>query len=242
MADSSISKAAPDLVPARRLGLAEWFVPFGVLLGLVGCLYLLAGPGSAAAGLATLFGYLSLACTFLPLPTAWMLIWASAPAAKGGLGIDPWLAATVGAAATAVANMHDYYLVTFLQRFRPVQRVRRSRLYRRLAAWYRRAPFAALAAASFLPIPVDVVRLLAISEGYPRWRFALGSMVGRWPRYLLLAVLADAFQLGWQWAVGLLGAAACLGLARAGSAVLKRRRPPTLDPAAVTQETQETDE
>ncbi len=229
MADSSTPDAQADVREARldrrrHLSLASWFVPFGLLLALVGGVYLLGGEGSTAAGLAMLFGYLSLACTFLPLPTAWIVIWAAAPAAKGGLGLDPWIVASVGAAGTAVANMHDYYLVTFLHAFQPVRKIRMTRLYRRFAAWYNRAPFGTLAAASFLPIPVDVVRLLAISEGYHRGKFALGSLVGRWPRYLLFAILADAFELGWQWVVGVLGATVCLGLWRGLPPLVRRLR------------------
>jgi membrane protein YqaA with SNARE-associated domain len=229
MADSSTPDAPADvrdlhLARHERLSLTSWFVPFVLLMALVGGVYLLGGEGSTAAALAMLFGYLSLACTFLPLPTAWIVIWAAAPASKGGLGLDPWIVASVGAAGTAVANMHDYYLLTFLYRYQPVRKIRMTRLYRRFAAWYNRAPFGTLAAASFLPIPVDVVRLLAISEGYNRAKFAFGSLVGRWPRYLLFAILADAFELGWQWVVGVLGATVCLGLWRGLPPIIQRLR------------------
>jgi membrane protein YqaA with SNARE-associated domain len=228
MGDSSIPEAADArevrLLRHERLSLTGWFVPFALLMALVGGVYLLGGEGTAAAGYAGLFAYLSVACTFLPLPTAWIVIWAAAPTEGGGLGLDPWIVATVGAAGTAVANMHDYYLVTFLYRYQPVRRIRATALYRRFAAWYNRAPFGTLAAASFLPIPVDVVRLLAISEGYNRAKFALGSLVGRWPRYLLFAILADAFKLGWQWVVGVLGATVCLGLWRGLPPLLRRLR------------------
>jgi len=220
MGDSQASEAAAGetqdlrLLRHERISLRAWFLPFAALLALLAGVYVTGGEGSTAAGLAMLFGYLSLACTFLPLPTAWIVIWAAAPTEGGGLGLDPWLVATVGAAGTAIANLHDYYLVTFLYRYKPVRRIRTKGWYKRVAAWYNRAPFSALAAASFLPIPVDFVRLLAISEGYNRAKFALGSLVGRWPRYLLLAILADAFKLGWQWVVGVLGATVVLGLWR----------------------------
>ncbi|KPJ70874.1 MAG: hypothetical protein AMS14_09865 [Planctomycetes bacterium DG_20] len=220
MGDSQASDAAAGetedlrLLRHERISLRAWFLPFAALLALLAGVYVTGGEGSTAAGLAMLFGYLSLACTFLPLPTAWIVIWAAAPTEGGGLGLDPWLVATVGAAGTAIANLHDYYLVTFLYRYKPVRRIRTKGWYKRVAAWYNRAPFSALAAASFLPIPVDFVRLLAISEGYNRAKFALGSLVGRWPRYLLLAILADAFKLGWQWVVGVLGATVVLGLWR----------------------------
>jgi len=228
MGDSSASEPAAGetqdlrLLAHERISLRAWFLPFGVLIALLAGVYVTGGEGSTAAGLALLFGYLSLACTFLPLPTAWIVMWAAAPTEGGGLGLDPWLVATVGAAGTAIANMHDYYLVTFLYRYRPVRTIRTKGWYRRVAAWYNRSPFSALAAASFLPIPIDFVRLLAISEGYHRAKFALGSLVGRWPRYLLFAILAEEFQLGWQWVVGVLGATVVLGLWRGLPPVLRK--------------------
>jgi membrane protein YqaA with SNARE-associated domain len=214
-ADPQAQRAAR---PALRLG--DWFVPFGALLAVLGGVYLASGRAGTAAGVTGYFAYMSLACTFLPLPTAWIVLWASSP--TDGLGLAPLAAATLGAVGTGIANMHDYYLVTWLARLRPAQRIRRTGLYRRLAAWFRRAPFGTLAAASFLPIPVDFVRLLAIGEGYSRWKFALGSVVGRWPRYLMLAYLAERFSLGWEWIVGIGGAAAALGLARAAAALASR--------------------
>ncbi len=219
MGDSSTERPPAvevELRLARRepLRFRAWFYSFAALMAVLVAVRFAYGDMSKAAVLAGLFGYMSMACTFCPLPTTWLMMWAAAPPASHGLGIHPLVVATGGAVATAIANMHDYYLLTFLYRYRPVRRVRATGLYRRVAAWYNRAPFGTLAAASFLPIPVDFVRLLAISEGYSRWRFAIGSLVGRWPRYLLLAALADRFELGWQWIVGILGATVVLGLWR----------------------------
>ena len=228
MGDSSPSDTTADetqdlrLLRHERISLRAWFLPFAALLALLAGVYLLGGEGSTAAALVMLLAYLSLACTFLPLPTAWIVIWAAAPTEGGGLGLNPWVVATVGAAGTAIANMHDYYLVTFLYRYQPVRRIRTKGWYKRVAAWYNRAPFGTLAAASFLPIPIDFVRLLAISEGYSRMKFALGSLVGRWPRYLLFAILADEFKLGWQWVVGILGATVVLGLWRGLPPVVRK--------------------
>ncbi len=172
------------------------------------------GSTSHAGVLAGIFAYLSVACTFCPLPTTWLIIWAAAPVDGGGLGLSPWIVATGGALATAIANMHDYYLLTYLYRYKPVRKIRSTRLYLRVAKWYNRVPLATLVAAAFLPIPIDFVRLLAISEGYSRTKFALGSFVGRWPRYLAFALAADWFKLGWQWILGIAAATIVLGLWR----------------------------
>ena len=205
-----------DLRPMQRepLRLWEWFLPFFGMLAVLVVVYLVSGKGSTAAHLVFLFGYLSVACTFLPLPTAWLVILAAAPEAGGGFGLHPLVVATVGALGTAVGNMHDYYLLTFLYKYEGVDRIRRTRWYLRVAGWYNRAPFGTLAAGAFLPIPVDFVRLLAISEGYSRLKFVLGSLVGRWPRYLAFAMLAREFNLTWQWVLGIAGATVALGLWR----------------------------
>jgi len=218
MDESSPAKAEADIeVRLERhepLSFRAWFYPFVLLMALLVWVRLEYGDMSRAAALAGAFAYLSLACTFCPLPTTPVILWAAGPVEGHGLGIHPLAVATVGAVASAIASLHDYYLLTFLYRYKPVRRIRTTGLYRRVAAWYNRAPFATLATASFLPIPVDFVRLLAISEGYNRLKFALGSFAGRWPRYLVFAVAADQFKLGWQWVLGIAGATVVLGLWR----------------------------
>ena len=218
MDESSPAKAEADIeVRLERhepLSFRAWFYPFVLLLALLVWVRLEYGDMSRAAALAGVFAYLSLACTFCPLPTTPVILWAAGPVEGHGLGIHPLAVATVGAVAAAIASLHDYYLLTFLYRYKPIQKIRTTALYRRVATWYNRAPFATLAAASFLPIPVDFVRLLAISEGYNRLKFALGSFAGRWTRYLVFAVAADQFKLGWQWVLGIAGATVVLGLWR----------------------------
>ena len=226
MDESPATESLPAEVELRLqrhepLRFRAWFYPFVVWLVVLAGVKVL-WPNTSLALLAAYVGYMSICCTFCPLPTTPVVLWMAAPAAGGGLGIDPLAVAVLGAVGTAIANMHDYYLLTFLYRYRPVRRVRATGLYKRFAAWYNRAPFATLAAASFLPIPVDFVRLLAISEGYSRARFALGSLVGRWPRYLLLAYLAERFNLGWQWVLGIGGAVVVLGLWRGLPALAQR--------------------
>ena len=212
-----------------------WFYSFIAMLAVL-AMVKVSWPDTSFGILAAYLAYMSICCTFCPLPTTPVVLWMAAPAAGGGLGLPPLTVAVLGAVGTAIANMHDYYLLTFLYRYRPVRRVRATSLYKRFAAWYNRVPFATLAAASFLPIPVDFVRLLAISEGYSRARFALGSLVGRWPRYLLLAYFAERFNLGWQWVLGIGGATVVLGLWR-GLPALARRLKGVDEPHRAEEET-----
>lgn len=183
--------AAAPAAGGPGLAWRSWVLGFSAFLVATGTLLCMARATPRQAGLevvALVLLYTSLACTFLPLPTAWILLWA-------GRELGPFpvaLAATVG---TCIANLHDYYIVSGLWRLGRVRRARETRLYARAAAWFRRAPFLALAVASFVPIPIDGVRLLAISVGYPRRAYFLASFAGRFPRYLLLALLGHELRL-----------------------------------------------
>jgi membrane protein YqaA with SNARE-associated domain len=167
--------------------------------------------------LSALLLYMSLACTFLPLPTAWIVLWAAREAGP----VPVALVATLG---TCVANLHDYYIVSGLCRLGRVQRVRQTRSYARAVGWFRRAPFLALTVASFVPISVDAVRLLAISAGYPRGAYVLATFAGRFPRYLLLAVLGHELQLSNRAIVAVLAVMALLGLSKGALHLVERLR------------------
>lgn len=165
--------------------------------------------------LIVLLVYMSLACTFLPLPTAWIVLWAART-------VDPWAVALVATAGTCIANLHDYYIVNALCRHGRIRRARQSQVHDDAARWFGRAPFLTLAAASFAPIAVDVVRLLAISTDYPRRRYVLATFVGRFPRYLLLAALAWQLQLSNRAIAIVLAATVAVGLVK-GAQKLRER-------------------
>jgi membrane protein YqaA with SNARE-associated domain len=143
--------------------------------------------------------YLSLCCTFFPLPTAWIvMLLATRDAALVEAVVWRVLAvATLGALATCLANLNEYHIWMCLLRSRHLGRVRVTRLFRWARAKFEIAPFAVLVGFSFIPIPVDVVRWLAVACRYPRSRFFLAYFVGRWVRYGLLAWGTIWLELDW---------------------------------------------
>ena len=163
----------------------RWFWFFVVFFAGVALLVLGRVLPGHYANLAGYLLYMSLACTFFPLNTLWITLWMAAQ-------FPAWLVALVGAVGTAMANLNDYYLLSFLFEFDAVKRIRRKPLYEKAVAWFDRSPFLTLTLFSFLPVPVDVVRLLAISRRYSRAWFTAASFLGRLPRYYILA-------RGWQW-------------------------------------------
>lgn len=133
--------------------------------------------------------YLTLCNSFVPLPTAWIVLLAARPeyALINNVWLNVLLVAGLSTGATILANLNEYHLLAFLTQAGVGRRVRRTRLYGWAARWFDRSPFQILSLIAFIPIPVDAVRWLAILRGYSRVRFALAYLVGRGPRYLLFA-------------------------------------------------------
>jgi putative ABC transport system ATP-binding protein len=199
--------AAPRESSSDGLSLRRWFYPYaGGLAALLAAQNLGLLPFSWSL-LTVYFFYMAVACTFCPVPTAWFVM-------SMATQWNPLLVTVIGTVGTGLANLTDYHILTFLLRRRRMAVVRTTRWYRKAEGWFRRAPFWTLAAASFLPIPVDAVRLLAIGARYPRLRFALASLVGRAPRYAVLAYLADQLNMGTQAILAVMAATVILGISR----------------------------
>jgi membrane protein YqaA with SNARE-associated domain len=171
--------------------------------------------------------YLSLCCLFCPLPTSWVVLLLASDAVNlaTSLPLRVVLVSVLCASATAMANLNEYHIVTFMLRYRAVGRVRNARFYQRAASWFAVAPFVTITAISFIPIPVDVVRVLSIAARYPRVRFAGAYFVGRALRYALLAFSSAGLNLKpWHIAVIQAGLVLLAGL-KVAHAALTRNRP-----------------
>jgi membrane protein YqaA with SNARE-associated domain len=210
-----------EIKSAAGISHRRWFWPFAIAFSaamLVSAYGVQAGVVPRGVGHLVFFAaYMSLACTFCPLPTAWIFFWI-------GRDFNPFLVATIGALGTCVANLNDYYLLTFLLRYRLVDKVRTTRTYGLAVRWFDKAPFVILSITTFLPISVDVVRLLAISRRYSRKLFALATFAGRWPRYLILALIGRELQLTWWGILIVFIALALVGLGKVAWNLARRKK------------------
>ena len=172
-----------------------------------------------------IFGvYVSLCCTFLPMPTNAIVaaVATQEAAVTGELWTTVLAVALVGATASTIANLNDYHLFTLALRHRHVGRIRHTRLYDASARWFARSPFAILVIFNIVPIPIDVIRMLAVTYRYPRGAFAAANFVGRLVRYAVIAFVTFHWNLGWIAVAVLLGLAVALALAKVlGPAVRK---------------------
>ncbi|HUS47093.1 MAG TPA: hypothetical protein VNA25_02705 [Phycisphaerae bacterium] len=171
---------------------------------------------SPAVKLLVMAVYLSACTTFFPLPTGWLIaaVATRQAAVGGGLWSTVLLVAGIGAAASTVANLNDYHLFTWMLRHHRISRVRHTRVHDAAARWFARSPFLLQVLFNIIPVPIDVVRMLASSCRYGRHGFAAASFIGRFIRYGVIAFVTYWWNLGWIAVVALLGLAIVLGLVR----------------------------
>jgi uncharacterized membrane protein YdjX (TVP38/TMEM64 family) len=106
---------------------------------------------------------------------------------------DPLTVAVVGGIATVIALFCEYLFFSTLLKFKRIQGVRDSWLYRQMKPLFQRKQFLILTLTNFVPIPAEVLRIYAISERYSKWKFALSGLIGRIPRYFLLAYYGKSY-------------------------------------------------
>lgn len=107
--------------------------------------------------------------------------------------------AWIAAAATfgsVVVSFADYAMVeSMLRRSRVARQTRDSRLMQWGVKWMKRWPFGVVVAFSLLPLPISIIRVLAPVSGYPIGRYIAAQIVGRFPRFLVLAMIGHAIQI-----------------------------------------------
>ncbi len=213
------------------VSVSRWFLFYGVALAV--CCVLLglltAGYAGVGKGIQQWFAHLpvgvkllglgiytSLCCTFLPLPTGWII--AAVATRAAAVGTDAWttalIVASVGGVGSTIANLNDYHLFTLMLRHRKIGAVRKSVAVRAAMRWFSRAPFFILVVFNVVPIPVDLVRILATTYRYPRLRFTAANFIGRFVRYGVIAYVTYRLALGWMAVIGLLALAVVLGVFR----------------------------
>jgi membrane protein YqaA with SNARE-associated domain len=106
-----------------------------------------------------------------------------------GRAFGVWTTASVATAGTAMAAWVDHRLfVPLLVRVRD-RAFFAAGLVGRLRRYFSRAPFLVLALSGVTPLPFFPFKALAFTERYPLGRYLAAVVVGRFPRYLLLAWL-----------------------------------------------------
>ena len=158
-----------------------------------------------------IFGlYQSVACTFIPLNTSWIVSAMSMQSVA--LTNDIWstvfLVALVGGAASTLANLNDYHIFTLAMRNPKIAKIRNTKLFIWATTHFDRAPFLMVLLFNLAPLPIDVARILAAVHRYSRVPFAIANFLGRFIRYFLIAFITYiAADKGWLVPIALIAIA-----------------------------------
>ena len=116
------------------------------------------------------------------------------------------LVAALAAAGSLIAGLYDGLILPALLHHPALRpRYRDNRLFRGAHEFFMAFPFLFLVLAHVTPIPYYPFKFLAFAAGYPFWRYELAILLGRLPRYVVLAWVGHAVAFPW-WALALLAA------------------------------------
>ncbi|MDH3217565.1 MAG: VTT domain-containing protein [Candidatus Krumholzibacteria bacterium] len=107
-----------------------------------------------------------------------------------------WGCALASIIGCLVAAVWDYWLfVPLVHKPRLRSKYVTNVLYRKSVHLFRKSPFVTLVVAGLTPVPFYPVKFLSIADGYPLKRYLLALIVGRTPRYYVLAYLGYVLKL-----------------------------------------------
>ena len=175
----------------------KWILTaIGIILSLgLGYLFL---EGSRYSQLIGFFGYMSVACTLIPLPTPPYVI-------ALGKVYDPIIVGLAGAIGNCIAAFVEYHLLLWIfSKTELQQHVETNRIFQRFSYYFGRMAFVCLVFTGFTPIPFEPFRFAAILIRYNLPLYLLAVLLGRFPRYYLIALIGDQFQIPTRYLIILL--------------------------------------
>lgn len=102
---------------------------------------------------------------------------------------DIWISAAAATVGTVAAGYMDHAVFTPVLNLEGRQAWKDKELYRKVVGYFERWPFATLVVAGATPVPFWPFKFLTFSSHYPLRRYLAALVVGRFPRYVILAWL-----------------------------------------------------
>lgn len=139
-------------------------------------------------GLAFLFFYIIPSNSFIPFPHEPAIIYY-------GKIFGPLLTTLTAIIPTIIACIIDYAVLTPVFFRTRVSRMKDTRIYQKTVYYYQKAPFFTNFMAAISPVPFYPVRVLSVSSAYPLWKYTSSVLLGRIPRYFILALFGDLLNI-----------------------------------------------
>jgi len=171
----------------------KWLRNILILLasfGLATLLVFMLFPGQR--GLACLFWASIIANTIIPIT-----LHEPALIYYGGI-YSPLLVATIATLAVIFIEYANYLALIPLLETEKVKIIRKSRTSQYTENWFRKASFLSIFGSCFLPIPFFPFRILSVTTKYSMSMYLLAILIGRMPRYFIIAKGGTMLNLpGW---------------------------------------------
>lgn len=157
--------------------------------------------------LVSYFLVMSVSCNLVPIPTFPIVLYVSHDYAI-------WMIVLFGAIGASISALIEYNIIDFLMKFDRIAKLKQNGKYQKYAGYFDRFSFRSIMLASLIPLPLDVIRILAITRRYSKWRYLLATFLGRIPRIFIFAFLGSQLAYSKLIAIILLAAMLILELTR----------------------------
>ena len=139
-------------------------------------------------GLVFLFFYIIPSNSFIPFPHEPAIIFY-------GKIFGPFLTTLTAIIPTIIACIIDYAVLTPVFFRTRLRRMKNTRIYHKTIHYYNKAPFITNFIAAISPVPFYPVRILSVSSAYPLWKYTSSVLLGRLPRYYILALFGTLLNI-----------------------------------------------
>jgi membrane protein YqaA with SNARE-associated domain len=135
-----------------------------------------------------------------------------------------WWTATAASAGTLVAGFLDHSVFVPVMNLKGLTAYKEKAWYQKAARLFMKYPFAVIVVAGFTPIPFFPFKFLSFSLHYPLARYLTALLMGRFPRYVLLAWIGHVIQIPTWLLIAVFGGAILAYALKAGPEILRYLR------------------
>lgn len=135
-----------------------------------------------------------------------------------------WWTAAAASAGTLVAGFLDHSVFVPVMNLKGLTGYKEKGWYQKAARLFSRYPFAVIVVAGFTPIPFFPFKFLSFSLHYPLSRYLSALLIGRFPRYVLLAWIGHAINIPTWLLVAIFGGAILAYAVKAGPEIVRYLR------------------
>lgn len=149
----------------------------------------------------------------------------------GSQGSILWTA-VAASAGTLVAGFLDHSVFVPVMNLKGLTGYKEKAWYQKAARLFMKYPFAVITVTGFTPIPFFPFKFLSFSLHYPLWKYLSALLLGRFPRYLLLAWIGYVIHIpGWL-LLAIFGGAIFAYAVKAGPEIVRYLRTSRAGPPA----------